>query len=104
VHIELRNGVLKAVSSTGSLPEGLVSTEIERIEIYGLPTGVGSAEANGQTLPAPVVRELPQGAGHPGQVLFMSTIKVVPYLDMRKAGWGVQMKLSSEDHARRKLR
>jgi len=87
LHLEFKKGVLSAVSSTGSLPEGLVATEIERIEVYGLPKPLKSAAANGAALPEPVSRQLPAGPG--GESPFMSTVKVVPYLDMRKAGWQV---------------
>jgi len=92
LHLTYSKGTLSAASSTGSLPEGLVATEIERIEVYGLGSpGLGSATANGVALPAPVSRRLPAGSGGESERMFMSTIKVVPYLDMRKAGWQVVM-------------
>mmetsp|Transcript_10527 Transcript_10527/g.27890 ORF Transcript_10527/g.27890 Transcript_10527/m.27890 type:complete len:1009 (+) Transcript_10527:124-3150(+) len=88
VSLEYKDGILHATSATGVLPEGLAA-EVERVEVHGLKREPASAvlDVTGEKqtqLTKPI--SVPRGS------LFSSTIKVVPFLDLRKGtAWSLQI-------------
>merc|ERR1711920_531149 len=86
VMFKFSGGKLSGDSSFDLGPQtGSVATEIERVEIYGLPKPLESAKAGDTVLAAPVSRQLEAGPG--GEKMYMSTVKVVPWVDLSKRGW-----------------
>jgi alpha 1,3-glucosidase len=89
VQFEFKDGVLKASGTSGALSAD-VAAEIERVEIFGLTKPVNSAMSSGSKLTAVSRKIESKGAGAPG-TLYASTVKVAPWIDMRKLGWQLLM-------------
>eukprot|EP00932_Pfiesteria_piscicida_P016905 SRR837773.3809.p1 GENE.SRR837773.3809~~SRR837773.3809.p1 ORF type:complete len:783 (-),score=300.81 SRR837773.3809:32-2245(-) len=80
-----KGGVLRASSIRGEAPTE-VSTEIERVEIFGLaaaPTKATLDTAGAKhELPAPISRQVPAGPG--GKATFAAVFKIKPFIDFSK--------------------
>merc|ERR1711957_1011581 len=79
------DGRLRLASSKGALPAGLVSVELERVEIFGLtaaPTQVTAEKASGNVqLPPPVVRPLARRGSTGPTGIFAAVLKVSPWIE-----------------------
>jgi len=93
LHVVFRfeNGVLKAVSKRGD-PPAEISTEVERVEIFGLEKAPTSAvlkvDGKAVQLAAPAVKQVE--AGPKGKALFSASVKIMPWLDLRSE-WSVEV-------------
>merc|ERR1712050_741702 len=74
-----------SVGVSGALPKGTVSTELERVEIFGLKRELVKATLKMGTktvdLPKPSMRALPSRTG---SARFAAMLKVSPWVDMRE--------------------
>jgi len=84
LEFEFKNGVLSTTSKKGKLAAS-VSTEVERIEIFGLSKPLASASLSSdgtqRELSVPVSRPL---GGSAESKLFAAIVKVVPWLDIKR--------------------
>eukprot|EP00418_Pyrodinium_bahamense_P085599 CAMPEP_0179059488 /NCGR_PEP_ID=MMETSP0796-20121207/25378_1 /TAXON_ID=73915 /ORGANISM="Pyrodinium bahamense, Strain pbaha01" /LENGTH=1004 /DNA_ID=CAMNT_0020756245 /DNA_START=1 /DNA_END=3015 /DNA_ORIENTATION=- len=82
VDLEFSAGVLKASAKRGELPAGLVSAEVERVEVFGLkkpPEGANMMSKGTRVeLPPPISRQLGGGGG-----LYATVVKVAPWFDLQ---------------------
>jgi len=86
VEFEFKDGVLRATSTTGTLPAD-ISAEVEKVEVFGLSSAPTSAvlEARGMTnaLSSPTTRAI--GSLH------AAVLKVSPWIDLRDAAWSLKV-------------
>eukprot|EP00931_Biecheleriopsis_adriatica_P116841 TRINITY_DN92428_c0_g1_i1.p1 TRINITY_DN92428_c0_g1~~TRINITY_DN92428_c0_g1_i1.p1 ORF type:complete len:1051 (-),score=245.11 TRINITY_DN92428_c0_g1_i1:44-2815(-) len=94
IDLEFQDGILRVSEVRGKLSEAAeqsISTEIERVEIFGLKAPLTRAEvqhADGSraALTTPISRKLEMGSG--SDSLYAAVVKVTPWLDLRSAGKG----------------
>mmetsp|Transcript_15366 Transcript_15366/g.33773 ORF Transcript_15366/g.33773 Transcript_15366/m.33773 type:complete len:1019 (-) Transcript_15366:265-3321(-) len=92
VEFEFKSGTLKASSMSGSLTD-IVSTEVERVEIFGLrspPTSAVLSQSGAQhTLPKPNTRQITTWTST--TPLHTAVVKVSPWIDLRTTGWELKV-------------
>jgi alpha 1,3-glucosidase len=88
VSFEYKGGVLRAASTSGSLPAE-ISAEVERVEIFGLSSAPSGAvlEMKGtqHKLTQPVARALSPASLH------AAVVKVSPWINLQDSTWSLQI-------------